>query len=109
MSATLDAHVDFCLIRSMGAKSNVIEVELQSHELAAVCRLRYLDGIMTDVLDSARPAGVEGFVVLTGGRFAFEHLAGEIAHAVNVSRGWSARVEALSNAADAIESALLHR
>jgi hypothetical protein len=97
------------LIYSMGAKPEEIEVELQSHELAAVRRMRYLDGIMTDVLDSARPAGVDGFVVLTGGRFAFEHLAGEIAHAVNGSRSWNARVEALSNAADAIESALLHR
>jgi hypothetical protein len=93
----------------MGAKPKVIEVELQSHELAAVRRLRYLDDIMTEVLDSARPVGVDGFVVLTGSRYAFEHLAGEIAHAVNVSRGWSARVEALSNAADAIETVLLHR
>jgi hypothetical protein len=94
------------MIRSMRAKSNVIDVELQSHELTAVRRLRYLDDIMTDVLDSARPSGVDGFVVLTGSRFAFEHLAGEIAHAVNVSRGRSARVEALSSAAEAIESAL---
>lgn len=91
----------------MNAESNVIEVELQSHELAAVRRLRYLDEIMTDVLDSARPSGVKGFVVLTGNRFTFEHLVGEIAHAVNVSHGRSAWVEALSNAADAIESALL--
>ena len=93
----------------MGAKANVkheIEVELESHELAAVRRLRNLDDIMTDVLDSARPSDVDGFVVLTGDRFAFEHLVGEIAHAVNVSRGWSARVEALSNAADTIELAL---
>lgn len=93
----------------MGAKTNVrheIEVELESHELAAVRRLRYLDDIMTDLLDSARPSGVDGLVVLTGDRFAFEHLVGEIAHAVNVSRGWSARVEALSNAADATELAL---
>jgi len=97
------------MIRRMCAKSNVIEVELQSHELTAVRRLRYLDDMMTEVLDSARPSGVDGFVVLTGDRFAFEHLAGEIAHAVNVSRGWSARVEALSNAADAIESALHYR
>jgi hypothetical protein len=35
-----------------------------------------------------------------------EHLVGEIAHAVNASRRWNARVEALNNAADAIESAL---
>src|SRR6266545_6575382 len=44
----------------MGTKVNVdheIEVELESHELAAVRRLRYLDDIMTDVLDSARAAG----------------------------------------------------
>jgi len=93
----------------MGPKANVvhqIEVELQSNELAAVRRLRTLDDIMTDVLDSARPAGIDGFVVLTGDRFAFEHLVGEIAHEVNISRGWSARVEALGNAADAIELAL---
>ncbi len=93
----------------MGTKTNVaheIEVELESHELAAVRRLRYLDDIMTDVLDSARPSGSDGFVVLTGGRFAFEHLVGEIAHAVNRSRRWSASVEAPSNAADAIELAL---
>jgi len=112
MPPTLDAHVGFCMIRSMGAKSkagHVIEVELELHELTAVRRLRYLDDIMTDVLDSARPLGVDGFVVLTGGRFAFEHLAGEIAHAVNGSRGRSAQVEALSNAADAIESALNYR
>jgi hypothetical protein len=93
----------------MRAKSNVrhvIEVELQSHELTAIRRMRYLDDIMTDVLDSAHPSGVDGFVVLTGNRFTFEHLVGEIAHAVNTSRNWSAQVEALSNAADAIESAL---
>ncbi len=93
----------------MGPKANVeheVEVELESHELAAVRRLRTLDDIMTEVLDPARPSGVDGFVVLTGDRFAFEHLVGEIAHAVNVSRGRSARVEALSNAADAIELAL---
>lgn len=64
---------------------------------------------MTDVLDSARPSDTDGFVVLTGSRFAFEHLVGEIAHAVNHSRGWTARVEALSSAADAIESALANR
>jgi len=93
----------------MGAKSHVIEVELQSHELTAVRGLRYLDKIMTDVLDSARPSAVDGFVVVTGSRYALEYLAGEIAHAVNVSHGWSARVEALSNAADAIESALHYR
>ncbi len=93
----------------MGTKVNVdheIEVELESHELAAVRRLRYLDDIMTDVLDSARASGTDGFVMLTGNRFAFEHLVGEIAHAVNRSRGWSARVDALSSAADAIELAL---
>ena len=93
----------------MSPKSKVrpdIEVELQSHELAAVRRLRYLDEIMTEVLDSARPSGVAGFITLTGGRFAFEHLAAEIAHAVNESRGWNAKVEALSAAVDAIESAL---
>jgi hypothetical protein len=92
----------------MGAKTNrhEIEVELESHELVAVRRLRYLDDIMTDVLDSASPSGVDGFVVLTGSRFSFEHLVGEIAHELNVSRGRSARVEALSNAADAIELAL---
>jgi hypothetical protein len=93
----------------MGAKTNVkheITIELESHQLAAVRHLRYLDGIMTDVLDSARPSGVDGFVVLTGTRFAFELLVGEIAHAVNHSRGWSAQVQALSNAADAIELAL---
>jgi hypothetical protein len=98
-----------CLIRSVGAKTKVrheIEVELESHELSAVRGLRYLDNIMTDVLDSARPSDVDGFVVLSGSRFAFEHLVGEIAHAVNVSRRWTARVEALSNAADAIELAL---
>jgi hypothetical protein len=98
----------------MGSKSNVshmIEVELQSHELTAVRRLleRYLDDVMNEVLDSARPSGVDGFVVLTGSRYAFEHIAGEIAHTVNVSHGWSARLEALSNAADAIESALHYR
>ena len=93
----------------MGAKAKVkqeIEVELEPQELAAVRRLRTLDDIMTDVLDSARPSDVHGFVVLTGDRFAFEHLVGEIAHALNASRGRSARVEALSNAADAIELAL---
>ena len=93
----------------MGAKAKVkqeIEVELEPQELAAVRRLRTLDDIMTDVLDSARPSDVDGFVVLTGDRFAFEHLVGEIAHALNASRGRSARVEALSNAADAIELAL---
>lgn len=93
----------------MGKKANVayeIDVELQAHELAAVRRLRYLDEIMTEVLDSARPLGVDGFVVLSGDRFAFEHLVGEIAHAVNSSRGRGARVEALNNAADAIEMAL---
>jgi len=83
-----------------------IEVELESHALAAVRRLRYLDEIMTDVLDSARPSAVDGIVVLTGSSFALEHLVGEIAHAVNTSRGRSARVEALSDAADAIELAL---
>src|SRR6266498_3677228 len=93
----------------MGTKVNVdheIEVELESHELTAVRRLRYLDDIMTDVLDSARPSGTDGFVVLTGKRFAFEHLVGEIAHAVNHSRRWTASVDALSGAADAIELAL---
>lgn len=93
----------------MSPKANVeheVEVELQSDELAAVRRLRTLDDIMTEVLDSARPSGVDDFVVLTGDRFAFEHLVGEIAHALNVSRGRSARVEALSNAADTIELAL---
>lgn len=96
----------------MGAKRNgthEIEVELESHELSAVRRLRYLDDIMTAVLDSARPAGVDGFVVLTGGRFAFEHFAGEIAHAVNRSRGSRAYVEALGGAAEAIELALAGR
>src|SRR6266508_3395525 len=59
----------------MGTKVNVdheIEVELESHELAAVRRLRYLDDIMTDVLDSARASGTDGFVMLTGNRFAFD-------------------------------------
>lgn len=95
----------------MGAKANTnqkIEVELESHELSAVRGLRYLDDIMTEVLGSARPSGTDGFLVVTGGRFAFEHLVGEIAHAVNHSRGWSARIEALSSAADAIELALAH-
>ncbi|MBN2197373.1 MAG: hypothetical protein JW751_31515 [Polyangiaceae bacterium] len=93
----------------MAAASNAkheIEVELESHELAAVRRIRYLDEIMNEVLDSARPSDVEGIVVLTGGRYAFEHLAGEIAHAINTSRGSIARLEALDGAADAIESAL---
>jgi hypothetical protein len=93
----------------MGGKPNIdqdIEVELESHELAAVRRLRYLDDIMVDVLASARPSDTDGFVVLTGDRFAFEHLVGEIAHAVNHSRGRSMRLEALSSAADAIELAL---
>lgn len=96
----------------MSAKSNVsheIEVELESHELAAVRRLRFLDDIMTEVLDSARPSSVDGFVVVAGDGFAFEHLVGEISHAVNVSRGWSARVEALHAAAEATESALAHK
>lgn len=83
-----------------------IEVELESHELAAIRRVRYLDDLMTDVLDSARPSDVDGVVVLTASRFAFEHLVGEIAHAVNHSRRWTAQIEALSNAADAIELAL---
>jgi hypothetical protein len=83
-----------------------IEVELESHELDAVRRVRFLDEIMIDVLDSPRPSGTDGFVVLTGNRFALEHLAGEIAHAVNHSPRWSAQVEALSSAADAIEWAL---
>jgi len=83
-----------------------IEVELESHELGAIRRLRYLDNIMTGVLDSARRSGTDGFVVLTGSRFAFEHLVGEIAHAVNHSSRWTAQVETLSNAADAIEQAL---
>jgi hypothetical protein len=86
-----------------------IEVELESHELAAVRRLRYLDEIMTVLLDSACPADVDGFVTLSGDRFAFEHLVGEIAYTVNRSRNWNARVEALSSAADAIESALARR
>jgi hypothetical protein len=93
----------------VGEKTKVrreIEVELESHELTAVRGLRYLDDMMTDVLDSARPSEVCGFVVLSGSRYAFEHLVGEIAHAVNVSRRWTAQVEVLSNAADAIESAL---
>ena len=96
----------------MGVKTNVrheIEVELESHELTAIRRVRYLDDIMIEVLDSARPSDVDGFVVLTGSRFSFEHLVGEIAHAVNVSRRWTAQIEALSNAADAIESALAHQ
>jgi hypothetical protein len=41
---TVDAHVQLCLIWSMGEKANLkheIEVELESHELAAVRRLRY--------------------------------------------------------------------
>ena len=83
-----------------------IEVELESHELAAVRRIRYLDEIMTQVLDSACPSDVAGFVVLTGSRFAFEHLLGEIAHAINTSRGRTARLEVLDGAADAIESAV---
>ena len=96
------------MIRTVAVKTNSVEVEMESQELAAVRRLRSLDGIMTGVLDSARPSGVDGFIVLTADRFAFEHLAGEIAHTVTVSRGWSPRLEALSNAADAIESALAH-
>lgn len=83
-----------------------IAVELESHQLAAIRRLRYLDDMMTDVLDSARPSNVDGFVVLTANRFAFEHLVGEIAHAVNHSHRWTAQVESLTNAADAIELAL---
>jgi hypothetical protein len=83
-----------------------IEVELESHELGAIRRLRSLDDIMTDVLDSARPSDVDGFVVLTASRFALEHLAGEIAHAVNHSPRWTAQIDALANAADAIELAL---
>jgi hypothetical protein len=83
-----------------------IEVELESHELAAIRRLRYLDDIMTDVLDSACPSDVDGFVVLTASRFALEHLAGEIAHAVNHCSRWTAQIDALANAADAIELAL---
>ncbi|MEO8185277.1 MAG: hypothetical protein ABI895_41245 [Deltaproteobacteria bacterium] len=93
----------------MSAKANInheLEVELELHELGAVRHLRYLDHIMTDVLDSARPSGTDGFVVLAGGRFAFEHLVGELAHAVNHSHRWSAGVEALNSAADAIELAL---
>jgi hypothetical protein len=82
-----------------------IEVELESHELGAIRRLRSLDDIMTDVLDSARPSDVDGFV-LTASRFALEHLAGEIAHAVNHSPRWTAQIDALANAADAIELAL---
>lgn len=93
----------------MGPKAKAehpIEVELQAHELGAVRRLKYLDDIMHDLLDSARPSDIDGFVVLRGGRFAFEHLVGEIAHAINVSRERSARLDALDSAADAIESAL---
>ncbi len=89
-------------------KTNVddIEVELEVHSLRAVRRLRYLDGLMINLLDSARPADIDGFVVLIGDRFAFEHIAGELAHAVNHSRTRSAQVEALDAAADAIELAL---
>lgn len=94
---------------SVAAASNAkheIEVELEVHELAAVRRIRYLDDIMNEVLDSACPSDVEDLVVLTGSRFAFEHLVGEIAHAINTSRGRSARLEALDGAAEAIESEL---
>jgi hypothetical protein len=80
-----------------------IEVELESHELVAIRHLHYLDDIMTDVLDCARPSDVDGFVVLTARRFALEHFVGEIAHEVNHSRRWTAQIDALSNAADAIE------
>ena len=48
----------------------------------------------------------DDFVVLTASRFALEHLAGEIAQTVNHSRRWTAQIEALANAADAIELAL---
>ena len=93
----------------MAAASNAkheIEVELEVHELAAVRRIRYLDDIMNEVLDSACPSDVEDLVVLTGSRFALEHLVGEIAHAINTSRGRSARLEALDGAAEAMESEL---
>lgn len=81
-------------------------MELESYELSAVRRIRYLDEIMNEVLDSACTSDVEGIVVLTGSRYAFEHLVGEIARAINTSRGRSARLEALDGAAEAIESAL---
>lgn len=105
----IDAHLALWSINTMSTKANTnrkIRVELESHELDAVRRIRYLDDIMTGVLDSARPSRVDGFVILTGDRFALEHLAGELAHAVNHSRRWSAQVDALSGAVDAIESAL---
>lgn len=88
----------------MGVTTNLrheIELELESHELAVVCRQRYLDDMMIDVLDSAPPSGVDGVVILTGSRFAFEHLVGKSAHVVNVVNV-SRRFRARSNAASAL-------
>jgi hypothetical protein len=97
--------LDRSLITNAKTKRKV-EVEVESHELGAIRRLRSLDDIMTDVLDSARSSDVDGFVVLTANRFALEHLAGEIAHTVNHCRRWTAQIDALANAVDAIELAL---